>query len=278
MRELLEWLGGGAAIERTLWIGGLCACRVAPLTILAPWLSLRSAPAALRAAIILALTLALAPLALASAGDPASLAAGGALGFGVMALREMLLGAVFALATALPLHALDWAGRLVDTWRGASLAEVIAPPTGERTSPLGDLYLMMGVALFVLLGGHRVAIEAFAEGLRIAPLGEIALEPSAQRIALGGLRLAGNALAFAAAIAAPAAVAIVLVEMSLGLIARAAPQIPIFFAGMPLRAATGLAATLLALSLLMSELPAAFSDAIDSASWLLQAGALSPSP
>ena len=61
---------------------------------------------------------------------------------------------------------------------------------------------------------------------------------------MGSLRLVADALAFATALTAPAAVAIVVVEVALGLVARATPQIPVFFARMPLRAAVGLGAVL----------------------------------
>ncbi len=264
MERLLAWFLEETGI--TLGAAGLVAARVAPLTVFAPWLSLKRTPPVIRAALVLALTTALTPIALQSAGavDPSGWAYGGWL------LREALLGTLFAVATAMPLYALDWAGRLVDTWRGASLAEVIAPNTGERTSPVGDLYLLMGIALFVSLGGHRVAIAAFAEGLSSAPLANAgALSIDFASLALASAELTASALTFAVAIAAPAAAAIVIVEVALGLLARSAPQIPVFFAGMPIRAAVGLGAMLFGLSLVMAQLPDAFRAAIDIAQqWL----------
>lgn len=256
---------GDVAFSRALSVGLLVAARLAPLTVLAPWLALRGAPPVLRAALILTLTAALFPIAAASAGPLPS----GVLPLGALALKEALVGAVFAVVTALPLHALDWAGRLVDSWRGASLSEVIAPPTGERTSPLGDLYLMAGVVLFALLGGHRLAFAAFGEGLVVAPVGAVDVAAGAAGLLEGAARLSASALAFATALAAPAAVAIVLVELSLGLVGRSAPQLPLFFAGMPLRAAAGLAAALLGLAVLLGELPTAFGDAIEAAAGLV---------
>ncbi|MEM9067390.1 MAG: flagellar biosynthetic protein FliR [Myxococcota bacterium] len=258
MEELLTRLGVG---QTTLTVGALVAARIAPLTVFAPWLTLRRTPPIIRGSLIVALTVALTPLALTSAGSAVDSV--GPLVFGAMALREALVGTLFAVATALPLYALDWSGRLVDTWRGASLAEVIAPPTGERTSPLGDLYLMMGVVLFLTLGGHRVAFAAFADALVVAPVGDVNLVGGAGTVAFGAARLSASALAFATSVAAPMAVAIVVVEMSLGLIARSAPQVPVFFAGMPLRAATGLGAALAGLSLLVGQLPEVFSTAIE---------------
>jgi type III secretory pathway component EscT len=266
MEAILEWLGGEDRIARAIAVGVLVAARVMPLAILAPWLGLRGAPAMIRTIVALALAIALIPIALpaAAAVPPAPFT------IAALAVREALVGAVFAVATALPLHALDWAGRLVDTWRGASMAEVIAPPTGERTSPVGDLQLMMGVAIFLVIGGHRLALAAFADGLIAVPVGAVQADTASLReVAFGSLRLFAAAVAFGLALAAPAGAAIVLGEVALGLVARASPQVPVFFAGMPLRAAIGLAAVLLAMSVIAGELPAAFRDAIDLASRLI---------
>jgi type III secretory pathway component EscT len=263
---ILEALGGEERIAQVIAVGLLVAARVMPLSILAPWLGLRGAPVMVRTIVALALAIALVPIALpaASAIPPAPLT------IAALAVREALVGAVFAVATALPLHALDWAGRLVDTWRGAGMAEVIAPPTGERTSPLGDLQLMLGVALFLVLGGHRVALAAFADGFIAVPVGAVQTDAaSLLEVAFGSLRLFAAALAFGVALAAPAGAAIVLGEVALGLVARASPQVPVFFAGMPLRAALGLAAVLLAITLIAGELGPAFRDAIDAASRLI---------
>jgi len=272
MDRILEWLGGTNGVEETILVGVLVFARVAPVTMLAPWLAMRATPVVIRVTLGLALTVTLAPIATESAIVPDQ-----RLAVFVLTLREALIGSVFAVVTALPFHALDWAGRLVDTYRGANLAEIIAPPTGERTSPLGDLKLMMGIAIFVVLGGHGMAIGAFATTLSTVPIGQMSAANNPAMI-WGAVELVGAAIALSAAIAAPAAVAIVLVEVGLGLVARTAPQVPVFFAGMPLRAATGLGATLLALSLLVGGLPSVFRNAVDQASELVSTAGGGPSP
>lgn len=262
----LSWLGGPDQVTRVLAAGGLVAARVGPLTVLAPWIALRSAPATVRSALILALTVAFVPLALETA--PVIDTTPSLWAFALM--REAVIGLLFAFAAALPFFALDWAGRVTDIWRGASLSEVLAPATGDRTSPLGELYLFTGIVLFLTLGGHRFALDVFADSLVFAPIGGVTAVTSFGDVALGAARLSAVALTFAAALAAPAAVCIVLVELSLGLIARAAPQVPVFFAGMPLRAATGLAAALVALTVLIDQLPTAFQDGVESARTLVR--------
>jgi type III secretion protein T len=269
MLDLLSRLLGGPDLARWLGVGVLLAARVLPLVLLAPFLATRAAPTLLRAGVGLALVVALAPLAEAAAPP---LPVGGAIA--LLALREALVGATFAVAAAVPLYALDWAGRLVDGWRGASQGEVQAPG-GERTTPLGALYLTLGVALFVSTGGLRLALAAFADGLRASPLGAAAPALGAggvSLVALGVARLVADALAFALAVAAPAGVAVVIVDVGLGLLGRASPQIPTHFAGMPLRAAAGLGAALLALSLVVDRLPGAFAAAVAAAARLVAGG------
>ncbi len=264
MLALLALLGGEQVVLRHLSVGVLVAARVLPLLLFAPFFAMRAAPTLLRTAVALALTVALEPIA-AAAAPPLP----GVLGLAALTVREALIGTVFAVTASLPLHALDWLGRLVDSWRGAGQGEV-SMPSGDRSSPLGALMLLLGVAIFVSMGGHRLALASFADGLGSSPVGAAATTATVQSVALGSLRLVADALAFAAALAAPAAVAIVVVEVALGLVARATPQIPVFFAGMPLRAAVGLGAVLLALSLVVERLPGAFRVAIGAAGDLVR--------
>lgn len=257
-----EWLAGsGHAIGVAL----LVAARVAPLTFLAPWLALRGTPAALRVALALSLTVAMTPIALATApplpGDLLALA--------VALTREATLGAIFAIATAVPLHALEHAGRMIDALRGASSSE-IALPSGEATSPMGALHGMLGATLFLALGGHRLVIDALGDSLISVPAGAAIGHGDLAAIALGSARIVVAALTLAVSFAAPALVSLVTVEIALGLVGRAAPAIPTHFAGMPLRAAVGIAAVLLGIAVLVPHLSAVFASAIESASALVR--------
>src|SRR5688500_13100937 len=112
---------GALSVETYLSVALLVAARIAPLTLIVPWIALPSSPFALRAVLLVALTFALAPIAGATALAPDGLA------FAVALVREALIGAVFAVATAIPLFALDHAGRIIDAMRGASQAESISP-------------------------------------------------------------------------------------------------------------------------------------------------------
>ena len=257
----------GDELARGLSLGALIASRVLPLSILLPWMSLRGIPPLLRTLVVLALTLALAPLAVAACAELPE----GPLALAPALLREVFVGTLFALAAALPLHALEWGGALVDGFRGASLSEVRSPGALDATTPLGALYQSLGVAVFLSLGGHRLFLSAFADALVTHPIGTAFASGSLLEVSLGASKLVGAALAIAAGVAAPAALLLILGELSLALLGRAAPQVQVFFLGMPLRAGLGILGTLLAMGLVMSRWPREARSAVESAGALVGA-------
>lgn len=265
MEALSQALGAdvfGVDLERLVGVALLVFARTVPLVFVAPWLGWRGTPGVVRVATAWVLTAAFVPLALANAPE----FPGGWLPLSLMGVREVLVGAAFAVAASVPLYAMAWTGELVDRWRGSPADATAAGNPG----PLGALYLGVAVVLFVLLGGHRLALAAFAEGLVTVPPGAGTSAASLTGFALGSARIVADALALMVAFLLPAAVAFVLLEVALGLHARLAPTLKLWMEAMPLRAATGIAIALLSLAALLPRLGPVFSRSIDSASELLQ--------
>ena len=253
---------GEAELARGVPVALLVALRLAPLSIFAPWIALRGSPPLLRAALLFVLTATLLPHALGAAPPlPEDLFSLAAIG-----LREVALGTMLAIACALPLHALHESGRLVDGLRGAQ--GEASGPSGERTSPLGALQLLLGTSLFLAVGGHRLVLAAMAEGFHTLPPGSGTVGASAF-LEVG--RALTHTLTLAVSFAAPALLALVVSDVALGLVARSAPQIPVHFAGMPLRSAVGIAALLLSLALLVPHLSELFAWAATLVRTLLSA-------
>jgi type III secretion protein T len=246
---------------RRIALGLLVALRLAPLTILVPWIALRQAPALLRAVLLLALTVAMMPSAEASTPAlPPDVPS-----FAIAAMRELVLGAALAIASAVPLLAFEQSGRLVDVLRGAQ--GEATDPAGGRSSTLGVFSMLLGTTTFLVLGGHRLVLSALADGFVSAPPGAATID-GAMLTEVG--RLLVLSLELAVAFAAPAAVALFASDVALGLVSRSATQIPMYFAAMPLRSAVGIAAVLLSLSMAMPMLADTFRQAIASM------GALTP--
>jgi len=84
----------------------------------------------------------------------------------LLALRECGVGLVMGFVAACMFRAVEAAGRLTDTLRGANLADVIAPGEGSRSSPLGELLLLLSVVVFLEAGGAGILATGPGSQLR----------------------------------------------------------------------------------------------------------------
>jgi flagellar biosynthetic protein FliR len=106
-------------------------------------------------------------------------------------------------------------------------------------------------------------VEALAEGLRASPPGLGAIPTDLAGTFVETARLVTLVLTIGVSLAAPALVALVAADAGLAVIARSAPQLPVYFVGMPLRAWLGLAALLVALAWITPELVRLFGTFVD---------------
>jgi type III secretory pathway component EscT len=216
---------------------GLHALRLLPAAALSPLVGGPLVPPLVRAALALALGAA----AHAASGGAAAPPATGA-GLAATAARELGLGAVLAVLASLPVDAARAAGRLVDTLRGATLAELHVAPVRQQETAVGDLLVQWSLALAAWSGGGRMVMAALLDTFRTVPLGV----PVHGDALLGVSLAAASELASAAfCMGAPAAAGVLSAELALGAAARLAPRTAPGGAAPAVRATLGLAAVAL---------------------------------
>jgi len=233
-------LGGLAGLDPAALAGAaLHVLRLAPVAALSPFLGGPLVPGPVRA--ILALGAGLA--AFLAAGSPPVEADG--LRLAGLAARELALGATLAVLAAAPLEAARAAGRLADTARGATLAELHVAPVRQRETAVGDLLVQSLVVLAATGGGLRLVLRGLVLSFEAIPAGAPFPAASLQGAVLP---LAAATLASALAVAAPALAGVLAADLVVSAVARAAPGLALPEAVQPARAALGLAAMAVALS------------------------------
>jgi flagellar biosynthetic protein FliR len=155
-------------------------------------------------------------------------------------------------------RAAEAAGRLTDVLRGTNLAEALSPLSGERSSPLGSLFLLLAVVVFLEIGGLGYLAAALARSYEAIPLAASVQSPHAQKAALLVMAASAKLIESALALAAPALVAMLIADLVLGALGRAAPSLPVFFVGMPAKALLGVGMVLLGVGTLDGALTAGF--------------------
>jgi flagellar biosynthetic protein FliR len=246
--------GGLAALALAVALG---AARATPIVwMVAPLGGVRLAAPA-RAGLAFLLAALAAPLLVASPGAAALVGAPSirlALAFG----REVLVGFSLGFVASAAFRAAEIAGRLGDTLRGANVAEILVPTAEERSSPLGVLYLLLATLVFLQIGGVPRLTASLLDSYRVLPVGA-GLEAGGVHRAAALVTLASARLiAAGVALAAPVIVALWLTDLALGLVARAAPQVPVYFIGLPLKGLLAIGLVLLTIGTLEATLAGDF--------------------
>jgi type III secretion protein SpaR/YscT/HrcT len=238
---MLDWLP--ADLDRWLWALGVGAMRTIPIAFLIPAFGGQSVPAQVRMGLGLALSALCLPTIMPALPD---LGGNGFLWVLLLA-RETAVGFTVGFVGASVFRAAESAGRLVDTLRGANMAEVISPVTEGRASPLGDIFLLLATVIFLEMGGVGHVATALARSYQAVPLDLAGTSQSLEASARLVVRTTALLLESTLALAAPAVVALFAADLVLGAISRMAPQIPVYFVGMPLKAMAGVGIVLIGL-------------------------------
>lgn len=155
----------------------------------------------------------------------------------LMMLREMALGAAMGLVINMLFAIADVAGAITAMAMSLSMAGMVDPATGEQTTAISNLLSLGGMMIFVTIGGHHEAIEGLLANLYAYPIGELSLVAFTPEVLS---TLASGMVVAALQIAGPIIVVTTLINVGLGLMARAAPQVNIFAVGFSILICAGI--------------------------------------
>lgn len=193
----------------------LISTRLAGLMMLAPFWSLTSVPRTVRGALVVVLAALLVPVS-PKAAFPEQI-----LSIPMPMMSEFVVGLAIGLAASVVMQGLTLASEVVALQTGLSLGQIISPSIDTGGPALGQLYGLLGLAVFVSVGGPASCLTAVATSLeRIPPGSVIAFD--------GGMALlstTGQLFGYAIQIAAPVMVAVTVTNVAIAIINRAVPQL-----------------------------------------------------
>lgn len=210
----------------------LTMMRVSIVMFMLPVFSTNNIPIAVKAAVTVVFTLAVWPhLALSGAHMPAH-----PFDMALMLLGEALIGLVLGLAIEFLFMGIQAGGELLGFQMGFTMINFADPLTGNQTGLAAYFLWMASLLTFLSLDGHLYMIKGFAASFQILPPGAIYIGEDILWEILG---LSAKVFVLALKIAAPVMVALFLVEVALGLVARTSPQVHIMEFGFPIKIGVG---------------------------------------
>jgi flagellar biosynthetic protein FliR len=215
------------AVERL----GLLLVRPGVLVMASPAFGGVYAPAFVKIGLTVILAIVLSPLVSLPAIAPGALP--------LFAMREAVIGLALAMAVRVLIAGAEFGGHLIGFQIGFSYAAIVDPQSGVRNNLLAALHGMMAVVTFLSIDGHHALIRTLAASYQSMPAGPGHVDGSLVGTVT---QMLGAIFTLGAHLAAPVVVALVLVELALGIISRSAPALNLMVVGFPIRLIAGLVA------------------------------------
>ena len=204
--------------------------RVSGLVIVSPvpW---EAAPKQSKAMVVVFLALASHGTGFAEGFDSENLAM---LALGVV--TEFATGAALGFVVRMTVAIAEVMGSTVAPIIGFGAAQVFDPGTGQSDSVLTRMFRLLAILLGLAVGVHRVIIGSLIASFESVPVGSL-LRPGMAAEYL--LELSADMLRIGVRLALPVLAVLLMVQLALGFVSRAAPAIQIFSIGFAVLLAVG---------------------------------------
>lgn len=167
-----------------------------------------------------------------------------------VAIQQLMVGFILGFSMRLVLAAIDMAGQQMSLGMGFGFATFFDPSNGANTPVIGQLMTNLALLIFLSIGGHLMVISALVESFHILPIGTGLGNSGFWALAAMGAQIFISGLV----LALPVIAVLLIVNVAMGILTRAAPQLNIFAVGFPLMIAAGLIVLLMALPALQGPL------------------------
>lgn len=226
--------------------------RITGLMMSDPFYSSRAVPRTYKAGFALFLTLLITPtlppfpvVPLVSAEGLATL------------IQQVLIGLSIGFVTRLVISAVEMAGFVISSQMGLGFAMFFDPQSASQVPAISTILTLFVTLLFLAFNCHQVVLATLIDSFQVLPIGKPIPYQSFRLLAEWG----GHIFSWGLWLALPVVAALLVVNLAIGVMTRAAPQFNILSFGFPLTLSIGLVSLYLALPLMVSSIEQMYREA-----------------
>ena len=181
----------------------------------------------------------------------------------LVTLHQVAIGVFMGFILQMVFSAVTQAGEVVALGMGLGFASIMDPAQGVQVPVVSTIFVIFSTLLFLAMNGHLIALELMLTSFETMPIAPTGLNAEAfyALVGFGSTMFVGAVL-----VALPAVASLLLVNISMGVITRASPQLNIFAVGFPMMILIGF----VLMMLILPGLPERFGELMFEAFNLMQ--------
>jgi flagellar biosynthetic protein FliR len=239
------------------WIGQYFwpFCRIAAFFTMMPIISTQLVSTRIRLGLALGVTVVVAPVI-----EPVPMMDLLSMQSFIIILQQILIGLALGFVLQLLFQIFVVGGQVVAMQNGLGFATLVDPVNGINVASISQLYLMTVNLLFFAFNGHLAVMYLIGTSFEQLPIGTTGLpvENYLQLVKLASWMFSGAIL-----VALPSIMALLVVNVSFGVISKVAPQMNIIAVGFPFTMVMGLVIIWLTLANVLPQYERLSADAFD---------------
>ncbi len=169
-------------------------------------------------------------------------------GFAILVLKEGITGLLIGFAANICNSIILYAGTIIDTDIGLSMAMIFDPSSGAQVTVTGNLYQRVILLLLIVSNMHQYILRALVDSFELIPIGKQVFQTEVLTLAM--IKFCTDLFVIAFRIVLPVFACIMILNAVLGIMAKVAPQMNMFAVGIQLKLLVGLAVLFLTVILL----------------------------
>ena len=166
--------------------------------------------------------------------------------YALMMVSEVVMGLVLGFAVLLLFIGIQFAGQLAGLQMGFGIVNVIDPQSSEHVSIIGQFLNILAILIVLTVDGHHLILQGLVHSFEVVPLGGVELK---EEIIEKIIVLSNEVFVIAIKISTPILIALFLISVAMGILARTVPQMNVFIVGFPVQLAVGMAVLIASLPL-----------------------------
>jgi flagellar biosynthetic protein FliR len=179
--------------------------------------------------------------------------------YGVAIGKEILIGTLIGFSADLAFGAIQMAGSAMGMGSGFESSRIFNPALGEAGSAFDQIFVMTAAMIFLVIDGHHLVLIAIQNTFEVVPLNGSLPFNGLETI----MKATSMFIATGIHLALPVMAALVLTDLTLGLLARVAPQVQVYFLGLPVKVVVAMVALGMSFAVIFPNLTLLFKSMVE---------------
>lgn len=220
----------------------LVLVRISSFVMVAPFFSLQAIPLNWKFAISLVLS-----IVVIQSIPAVSLEYTGIIGFSALVLKECAVGLILGYMCNICMYIVSFAGQLIDMEMGLSMASMFDPLTSIQISVTGNMYTYLVMLVMMATNMHHYVVRAILETFGFFTVGQAVFNGNLTQMAIDFM---ANYFVIGFRIVLPIFASMLVINVVLGVLSRATPQMNMFVVGIQIKVLVGILLLLIVVSMI----------------------------